>query len=152
MKFKLIWTWQVELWIHSNPGSSTKTKLWTLSNLSKKLNSKQLNSKPVQPEIGWTQAQIQKNWTLNPGSSTKIKPIHIPKSSKKPNLWTFNPTQSQTVQSNFPKWHLYLNFRTLWNAACAYAHSAPCVVCGLHHHCFNYLLLKSHVLLLLYST
>ena len=34
--FELLQTWPVEIQTHSNPGSSTKTELWTLLNPSKK--------------------------------------------------------------------------------------------------------------------
>ena len=56
--FEPLWTWQIILWTHSNPGSSTKIELRTPSKSSK--------FEPVQPEIGQTLIQIWKNRTSNP--------------------------------------------------------------------------------------
>ena len=93
--FKLLRTSQVELQTHSNPGSSTKTKLRTPS--------KSLNFEPVQPETSQTQAQIWKNWTSNPSESGFIY-----QNQTRQNPWTgSDPTLVKTCDSTFFRLGLY---------------------------------------------
>ena len=66
--FELLWTWQVELCTCSNPGSSTKTKLWSHSNPSKCP-----NYEPVQPETGRTIPILQ-----NSGKTRHLNSLKIP--------------------------------------------------------------------------
>ena len=55
LNFKLLRTWQVELWTLLIPGSSTKTELWTHFSTAPK----SLNIEPIW-SLGWTQTQSQK--------------------------------------------------------------------------------------------
>ena len=82
--FELLWTWHVELWTHSNSGSSTKAKHQTFSNPQ---NSP--NIEPAWPEPGRTQAQIRNNWTLNlsePRFIYQNRTMNPHKPSKNPEL------------------------------------------------------------------
>ena len=72
-RFEPLRTWQIEIWTHSNPSSSTKTDLRTNSNPFKKAGSLILfghkQAEEPLPKSGKT-----KLWTLpNPGSSTKTE-------------------------------------------------------------------------------
>ena len=89
MKFELFRTWWVELRTHSNPGSSTKTKLQTLLNPSKKskLRTCSAGNRRIKPRLNSRKTEFQ---TLpNLGSPTKIELWAHPNPPKIPN---FKPT------------------------------------------------------------
>ena len=82
--FELLWTWQVELRTHSNPGSLTKTELRTYSNSSKK-SELQTCLVRIWPNPGPNPEKTKVQTFLNPGLSTKTELRTLQKS------WTLNP-------------------------------------------------------------